>query len=181
MTDPLRVLFVCTANICRSAYATVRSEQLLGADAPVRVSSAGTHGWVDHPMDPPMAAEVRSRHGDPSRFRSRRLTPEIIREADLILTAESLHRDFILDEWPGVFRRTFTLQQFADLAAAAPGLDPRGLLAEAHRRRRPTHASGDVPDPYGRGAEAAAQCATHLDRLLAGILPRLAGSGGQPA
>lgn len=181
MTEPLRVLFVCTANICRSAYATVRSEQLLGTDAPVRVSSAGTHGWVDQPMDPPMAAEVHARHGDPSGFRSRRLTPEIIRDADVILAAGSQHRDFILDEWPEVFRRTFTLQQFADLAAAAPDLDPRGLLAEAHRLRKPTHPSDDVPDPYGRGAKAAAQCATHLDRLLAGILPRLAGSGGQPA
>nr|NLI50183.1 hypothetical protein [Propionibacterium sp.] len=72
--QPLNVLFVCTANICRSAYATVRARQLLGADAPVTVGSAGTHGWVDHPMDAPMAAEARARGADPDAFRSRRLT-----------------------------------------------------------------------------------------------------------
>ena len=48
------VLYVCTANICRSAYAHVLTGH---HDVPgLAVSSAGTHGWVDHPMDDAMAA-----------------------------------------------------------------------------------------------------------------------------
>ncbi len=172
--QPLKVLFVCTANICRSAYAAVRAQQLLAADAPVTVGSAGTHGWVDHPMDAPMAAQARARGADPDAFRSRRLTGALVADADLLLTAESRHRDFVLDEWPAAVRRTFTLQQFAEIADAAPPLDARALLAEAHRTRRPARASGDVPDPYGRGPEAAATTAAQLDALLAVILPRLA-------
>jgi len=167
--SPLRVLFVCTANICRSAYAEVRSRQLLGEGWGIEVSSAGTHGWVDHPMDAYMAAELRARGADPSGFRSRRLTAQIVKDADLILTMEVKHRDFILDEWPGAFKRTYTLQQFADLAVAAPELHLQGLLAEASRVRRTSQASGNVLDPYGRGHEAAATCATHLDALLACI------------
>lgn len=168
------MLFVCTANICRSAYATVRAQHLLGADAPVLVGSAGTHGWVDHPMDAPMAAQARARGTDPDAFRSRRLTGAIVTDADLILTAETRHRDFVLEEWPAAVRRTFTLQQFADLADASPALDARALLAEARRLRRPAHRSGDVRDPYGRGPEAAAATAAQLEALLAVILPRLA-------
>ena len=40
--DPIRVLFVCTANICRSPYLELRARQLLGPDSGVEVSSAGT-------------------------------------------------------------------------------------------------------------------------------------------
>ena len=174
MSDPLRVLFVCTANICRSAYAGVRAAQLLGEGAPVVVGSAGTHGWVDHPMDAPMAAELRARGGVPDAFRSRRLTGALVADADLLLTAETRHRAFVLDEWPAAVRRTFTLQQFADLADAAPDLDARALVTEAARLRKPAKPSGDVLDPYGRGQEAAAACAGQLEALLAAIVPRLA-------
>jgi protein-tyrosine-phosphatase len=175
MTAPLRVLFVCTANICRSAYASVRAAQLLGEDSSVEVSSAGTHGWVDRPIDPPMAAELRARGADPSCFRSRRLTAEIVRDADLILTAETAHRDFIIDEWPAAFQRTFTLQQFADAVTdAALNLDPRTLVAGAARLRQAAQPSGNVPDPFGRGMEASAACAAHVDALLEVILQGLA-------
>ena len=57
-----------------------------------------------------MAAELRARGADPSGFRPRRLTAEILRDADLILTAETTHRNFILDEWQAAFRRIFALQ-----------------------------------------------------------------------
>jgi len=56
-------------------------------------------------MDAPIAAELRARGADPSSIRSRQLTAEILRDADLILTAETTHRNFILDEWQAAFRR----------------------------------------------------------------------------
>lgn len=176
VSAPLRVLFVCTANICRSAYASVRAAHLLG-DSPVQVSSAGTHGWIDHPVDPPMARELAARGADPTGFRSRRLGAGIVQDADLVLTAETRHRDFIIDEWPMAFRRTFTLQQFADIVVASPDLDPRSLLEQAPGLRKSARRSGDVPDPYGRGQAAAAECATAVDALLATILPPLSGVG----
>ena len=172
-TAPLRVLFVCTANICRSAYASVRATQLLGDQCGVRVSSAGIFGWRDAPMDEPMAAEARVRGADPSGFRSRRLTVAMVEEADLILTADRGQRDFIVDEWPWAFRRTFTLTQFVEVLALTPDLGARELLAEAAQLRRPARPSGDVLDPYRRGPEAAGGCAARLDGLLTELAPRL--------
>ena len=59
----VNLLFVCTANICRSAYAQLMTEHLLAGRAGVQVSSAGTHGFRDHPMDPPMAAQLAGPRG----------------------------------------------------------------------------------------------------------------------
>lgn len=174
-----RVLFVCTANICRSSYAElVTRDRLaaLGAEG-VEVVSAGTHGWRDHPMDPVMAAEVERRGIDPSAFRSRPLTRAVVDEADLVLTAESRHRTFVLQERPVAVRRTFSLGQFAsaldDVPADVAGQD---LLAAVRRARATARAGDDVADPFGRGPEAAAEAAEHLDRLLGRVLPRLGGT-----
>ena len=82
-------------------------------------------------------------------------SPTLVADADLLLTAETRHRENVLEEWPAAVRRTFTLQQFADLADASPDLDARALLAEAQRTRRPARASGDVlgvlPVPVATG------------------------------
>src|SRR4029077_11961102 len=53
--DPIRVLFVCTANICRSPYLELRARQLFGPDAGVEVSSAGTDGFDAAPVSDTMA------------------------------------------------------------------------------------------------------------------------------
>jgi protein-tyrosine-phosphatase len=167
------VLYVCTANICRSAYAEVRTRQL--ALAGLEAASAGTHGWVDHPMDRHTAAELERRGADPGAFRSRRLTRSLIDDADIVLTATAAHRRFVLEERPGAVKRTFSLGQLAaalgELPPDAEGVD---LLAAARRMRATAVADDDVSDPYGQGPDAAAATAAHLDMLLDRVLPRLA-------
>jgi protein-tyrosine-phosphatase len=175
---PLRVLFVCTANICRSAYAELLTRHLLGDEASVLASSAGTHGYVEHPLDPPMAAELARRGGDAGGFRSRVLTMPMVDEADLVLTAEVAHRKFILDERPEAFRRVLTVGQLGRTLRESTTLDGtagRELLRGLRRSFRPADAADDVPDPYRRGEAAAARAADQLERHLREILPRLAG------
>lgn len=182
----MNLLFVCTANICRSAYAELMTRHLLGEDTPVVVGSAGTHGYVDHRLDPPMAQRLRDRGVDPDGFRSRRLTPRLVADADLVLTAETLHRRHILEERPEAFRRVLTLGQLAralddadvgpDGPVRGPVLGPvRGpeLLAELGALIRPPDPAHDVLDPYRRGEEAADRAAEHLDALVRRILPVL--------
>ncbi|HEU4511501.1 MAG TPA: hypothetical protein VFR87_00190 [Nocardioidaceae bacterium] len=167
-----RILFVCTANICRSAYAELRTAQR-GVEG-LEVSSAGTHGWIDHPMDRPMAAELRARGVDPSGFRSRRLTKGMVDEADVVLTATAAHRTFVLQELPTAVRRTFSLGQLAAALEAVPaGVSGQELLAAARRARATAVSDDDVADPFGRGQEAAAAAAAHIDELLDRLLPRL--------
>lgn len=174
MSDPVRILFVCTANICRSAYAEVLSRHLLGDDDSVAVSSAGIHGFVDHPIDDDMAAALAERGIDPSGFRSRRLTFDMVDSADLVLTAETKHRQYLLDDRPAAFRRLFTLGQFEQvLAEQADDVRGRELLAAASRGLKPARPADDVVDPYRRGPDAAAVAAEHIERIVRPALQRL--------
>lgn len=176
MTDPVKVLFVCTANICRSAYAQVRGQALMDGHAGITISSAGTWGFDAASIDDPMAQQATARGADPSGFRSRRLTRGMVAEADVILTATSEHRTFILEDHPGAMRKTFTLGQFAEsIADADAQLHGQDLIAAARTNRVPPRAATDVDDPYRRGEAAAAKCADQIDGLLTAVLPRLAG------
>lgn len=170
---------MCTANICRSAYAELMARDVLGPGSPVEVGSAGTHGYVDHPVDPPMAEQLRARGVDPDGFRSRRLTARLVAEADLVLTAEVVHRARVLEDQPEAFRRVFTLGQLARAldvtgvgVGSAGGGGPDRVRELAGSVRAPVTAD-DVTDPYRRGEQAAARAAEHLDVLVRRIVPVL--------
>ena len=167
----MRVLFVCTANICRSAYAEVLARHL---DPEHEFTSAGVHGWAAAPMDEHMAAEVVRRGADPASFRSRALTAAMVDEADLVLTAETRHRRFVLEERPSAIRKAFTFGQFERGLAAADSVDLEVDLATVRAKAATSTAADDVPDPYGLGPRAAADAADVLERRLGLILPALA-------
>jgi len=77
------ILVVCVGNICRSPTGERLLQQLLpGKD----ITSAGVGALVGHPMDE-LAAEIVVQHGlDPSGHVARQLTPDICKQADIILT-----------------------------------------------------------------------------------------------
>ncbi len=177
---PLRVLFVCTANICRSPYLELRARQLFGPDAGVEVSSAGTHGFDASPVSDTMEAEFARWGTEVDGFRSRAATGEMIDEADVVLTAEAAHRTRLLEERPGAFRKIFTLGQFVESARAAdPSLHGRALLDALESRRVPASPDQDIADPYRRGPEAARRAAVTMEQLLEVVVEKL--SDGRPA
>ncbi|WZH52227.1 MAG: adenylyl-sulfate kinase [Nocardioides alkalitolerans] len=171
VADPLRVLVVCTANICRSPYLQLALQAAAGQS--VEVTSAGTHGFVDKEMDAEMAAQATARGLDPAGFRSRPLTRELVAAADLVLTAEARHRTFVLEEHPAAFKKVFTVGQFARGVAGLPdGTSPREAVARL-AASRPSADGADIADPYRRGPAAAEACADHIDRLVTEVTPAL--------
>ena len=178
MPEPLKVLFVCTANICRSPFLELTARRLSGPGSGVEFSSAGTHGFDSHAMEGAMVATLVE--DTSSDFASRRLTGAILAEADLVLTAEATHRSFILEEHPQHLRKVFTVGQFAAAAQEHPDLTGRELVAAVGARRTAARPEHDIADPYRRGDEAAATAADTMSRMLGVIVPRLApgGSGG---
>lgn len=190
----VRVLFVCTGNICRSPFAELLARQMVGplpqqsAASGWQFASAGIHGLAGWPMDARMAAQLESRGGSSEGFRARRLTSAIAHEADLLLVMAPEHRIFILDEWSDLVRRTLLLGQAARLATANPGASESGrssgggtyaggtsadgtdLVSVLSANPAPPLSSDAIPDPYLRGAAAAARAAKRIEAALRQVL-----------
>ena len=97
-TERLRLVFVCTGNICRSPMADVMARRALqdaGLADRVTVSSVGTGGWhIGNSMDPRAAAELEA-HGYDSAHVAAQLA-ETDHSADLLVALDSGHRDHLL-------------------------------------------------------------------------------------
>ena len=167
---PFKVLFVCTANICRSAYADVTSRAR--GTRGVEFGSAGTRALVEHPIDPPMAAEVHGA-GDPSQHVARQLTRGLLEEADLVLTMGPDHRRWILDAWPQHGRKVLLLGQAARIMSELPADLQLSRLVAHLWARRSADPSDEVQDPYKRGPEAMATAARQIDAAMDVIAPAL--------
>lgn len=190
MSEPLRVLFVCTANICRSPTMELLARDLADAAGPataaattiLEVASAGTHGRDGEPMNPEMVATLPAgAAAGAAAFRSRHLTTHLLTAADLVLTAEDVHRRHVLDDHPQLHRRVFTLGQLAATiealdAAEGPALSGHELARAAGQRRSPAMPEHDVADPYRRGAAAAEAATATISAMLSAIVPRLVGT-----
>lgn len=92
-----RILTVCTGNICRSPlaeYALREAAEAAGLGGEVEITSAGTTGWEGgNPIDPRAGALLREHGIDPSSHRARRMDPEELRRADLVLALDHDHID----------------------------------------------------------------------------------------
>ena len=175
------VLFVCTGNICRSAFAERLAVLLaagLPADHPARewtFASAGIAGLDGWGMCPEMEAELASRGGSADGFVAQQVTGAMARSADLILALEPVHRAYILEEWPALIRRTWLLGQAARVAPALAGAGAGAggfvdlTVALRQHRDRPLESDG-IADPYARGAAAAATAASEIEAALRALL-----------
>jgi len=145
------ILFICTANQCRSPMAEVIGRDRLTRRYPAtewRIGSAGVRAVDGYPATP-ASATVAGRHGfDLSRHSSRPLSPALVAETDLLVTMEMAHKRAILAAFPESEARVFTLAE---------------LVGE----------SGDVDDPIGLPIEEYVRTYALLDEWIGQALPRM--------
>jgi len=88
------LLFVCSGNICRSAYAEAYARQLL-AGSGIQVASAGTYGIAGQPPTGDLRAVAAEDGLDVRRHRSQGLTPGLAGTATLAYGMTETHLDGI--------------------------------------------------------------------------------------
>src|SRR5688572_31723856 len=95
--EPVRILTVCTGNICRSPYAALLLREGLQWARPgaFEVTSAGTHALVGRPMDEGSAALLAAKGLTDDDFRARLLTHQLVRDQALVLVMASEHKDVV--------------------------------------------------------------------------------------
>ncbi|WP_261796906.1 arsenate reductase/protein-tyrosine-phosphatase family protein [Corynebacterium provencense] len=144
---PLRVLFVCTGNICRSPAAEYLLRDYLGGDHPgIAMSSAGVAGLSGHPMDSRSVDYLKGRGIDGNGFSARRVSRRILEAQDLVVCFEQRQVDSCLITHPGAMSKTFRLPQLAQWHRS--GLLP-SLTALPELRHGLPRVDGDVEDPVG--------------------------------
>lgn len=150
--DPAyRVVWVCTGNTCRSPLAAGALAHALGADAGrISIVSAGTAAWEGQPATRE-AIQVAAADGvDLTGHRSRPATPELLRDADLVLVMEPAHRAAVLARGASP-DRTFVVSEWP-----APG-EPELT----------------VSDPYGGSMEAYEECWRRIRRHVQRLAPHI--------
>ena len=177
----VNVLFVCTANICRSPMAAAlfaRHVEDLGLEA--NVASAGL--LESGRPSPPEIVEALARRGVElaAPHVSEQLDADMVRHSDLVLGMERHHAREAIVMAPEARARTFTLKQLLRLAEHQP-LPVRTSLAswltqlDSSRTDRDLvgqSPADDVDDPFGGPRRSYERTADELD-VLTGALAHL--------
>jgi len=145
------IVFVCTANICRSPMAAALMRKhlaALGLSNEIEVKSAGV--WAREGSSASEgSATVLARQGiSLSDHRSQPMTAQLLEQADIVLVMEEEHRRSLFYLEPKHLRKVF-------------------LLTEMVGR------SKDIADPYGGPIEGYVRTAAQLDDLIADGLPMI--------
>jgi protein-tyrosine-phosphatase len=152
----LMIAVVCTGNTCRSPMAEMLLKKQISTRMGVEPGALEDHGVLvvsagvaahpgSHASD--QAVDVMREHGlDLSAHESRLLDERTARYADLLLTMTRGHRHAILQRWPELEPRTFTL----------------------------CHDGSDVADPVGCPVEMYRRCADQIEKQLAAWVDQLA-------
>ena len=154
--EPIRVLFVCLGNICRSPLAEAVFRHLVderGWTERFEIDSAGTSGW--HRGSPPDArsTEVARRRGIALTGGSRKVVAADLRRFHYVIAMDEENLDAL-----------------RELQASSGG------TAQVRRLREfePCAASLDVPDPYYGGPRGFDDVHDIVERASAGLLAHIA-------
>ncbi|MGM0471010.1 MAG: low molecular weight protein arginine phosphatase [Bacillota bacterium] len=108
-----KILFVCTGNTCRSSMAEYIFKDLVDCEE-YEVMSAGVSA-VDGRPPSLQAQQVMKEQGiDISDHEAQKLTADLVKEADLILTMTRQHKDTVLNKVPESKDKVYALKEFSE-------------------------------------------------------------------
>ena len=151
----MKILLLCSGNICRSPMAEAVLKTRLAERGPegIEASSAGTLGIEDEPADPGAVEAAGASGYDLAGHRSRGLTRAMIDESGIVLCMELLH-----------------VAEVDQIAADRRGVHLLGAFAPPGE---PGVHFDEIRDPLGGGAEEFRACLVLIERCVDGFLAAL--------
>lgn len=149
-----KIVFVCTGNICRSAMAHGYMQKVLkdkGLENKYIIESAGTNAYTGDKATDFACKAMEKYNTDISKHRATYIEESDIKEADLILCMTHAHKLRVLNRYPKLESKVFTLKEY---------------LGETEYM--------DIDDPWGFSMDVYTSCANeivhYVDKLVEKIL-----------
>jgi protein-tyrosine phosphatase len=164
-SDPVRLLFVCLGNICRSPTAEGVMRSLVreaGLEEQIELDSAGTGGWHVGSSPDERATTAAAARGIALEGSARRVRAEDFDYFDLILAMDRSN----LDDLRALARGSHERDKVRLLREFDPASGTRGP-------DRRTTDDLDVPDPYYGAGDGFAHVLELVQAACAGLLARL--------
>lgn len=117
------IIFVCSANQCRSPMAEALFKAIVAEAEDLnawRIESAGTWAYKGVPATALARQAMQERSLDIEDHRSRPVSSELLADFDLILVMEDRHRLFLREQFPGVVER---VRMFSEIVGNEEDID----------------------------------------------------------
>ena len=175
-TGPRRLLFVCTANICRSPTAELIARDGFGESDMVFRSAGFLQSGESCPSE--LVGVLGDRSIDASNHRSYQIDQPSIDAAELLLTMEGRHVQKATMLSPDAFPKIVPIREAAAVLDrhGRSGLSVEDFIEELNRERDPRQYLGtkwDVADPYGGRVKAYRKAVEEIDQLVTSVIGRL--------
>lgn len=129
------ILFVCSANQCRSPMAEGLFKEILikrGEESSWRVESAGVWAYEGASATHNAQLVMQERGIDISNHLSRKAQPSLVQTFDLVLVMEQAHKETLLEENPSQSDRFFLFSEMIN--SEADFEDPVGGSLDRYRQ-----------------------------------------------
>ena len=151
----MKVMFVCTGNTCRSAMAKYLFEKIIKENNKenIEVYSCGIYAQTGD-CATYNAIEVLKKYGiDMTSHRAININESNIKDMDLILCATISHKQIILNMYPDLIGKTYTIKEFAE-----DNIEGKEL---------------DINDPWGYNNDTYLRCAEEIKNSLDKIIEKI--------
>lgn len=147
----MKIMFICTGNICRSAMAHKMLEKRAKEEGKdIEVYSCGVYA-EDGDIPTNEGIQVMKEYGiDLSKHRATNIKNSNIKDMDVILCATKRHKEAVIYMYPELKERIYTMKEFA-------GFNKNDL---------------DISDPWGYGIGVYRNCAKEIEDCIDKYLQR---------
>ncbi len=150
----MKIMFVCTGNICRSAMADGMLRKIaIERKLDIEVYSCGIYAEDGDYATYNAIYVARNYNVDISTHRATNIRNSKIEEMDAILCATKSHKEAIINMYPNLKEKIYTMKEYA-------GIDNNGQ-------------DMDIKDPWGYDIEIYHNCIKEIEKCIEKIIKKI--------
>lgn len=143
----MKILFVCTGNTCRSPMAAkIMQKKAIESKLNLEVQSAGIFALEGYPASE-HAKSIMKEYGMADHHETTRISNEILKWADIVLTMTMEHKRILNEQWPEYTDKVYSLKEFI-------------------RSENGTNHHLDIEDPFGGSVEIYRSTAKEIEEAI---------------